>query len=236
MSPIVQLILIAGTVVAVFLFLAALVWGIRTRRGEENFVPAPKTLKNYNRPETGTSAGSETVPDWLQGLNPESPEIAKEESAPDWLQQPDSSLRGSGQPAQTTIGSEPRSLLGDLMRNAMPQLSTVMDLAKIVKQMQAAGDWTDASDERKASLRKALDQMLEQQPGNQFLIQMRDSLESGEGADAETDTVVQVVRVAGRNVIRIDGIEYYSLADISDPDLRDEARKMLLDLDEQKTS
>ncbi len=236
MSPIVQLILIAGAVMAVFLFLAALVWGIRTRRGEENFVSAPKTLKNYNRPETGTSAGNETVPDWLQGLSPESPEIAKEESASDWLQQPNSDLRGSGQPAQSTVGSEPRSLLGDLMRGAMPQLSTVMDLARMVKQMQAAGEWTDASDERKAALRRALDQMLDQQPGNQFLIQMRDSLESGEDAGAETDTVMQVVRVAGRNVVRIDGVEYYSLADISDPELRDEARKMLLDLEDPKPS
>jgi hypothetical protein len=232
MSPIVQLVLIAGAVVAVFLFLAALVWGIRTRRGEENFVPAPKSLKNYSREETATSTGNETVPDWIGGMNPESPDTAKEESVPGWPLQPEEGPQGSGQPAQTTIGAEPRSLLGDLMRNAMPQLSTVMDLAKMVKQMQAAGDLTDGSDERKSALRKALDQMLEQQPGNEFLIQIRDSLESGEGAGAETDTVVQVVRVAGRNVIRIDGVEYNSLADISDPDLRNEARKMLLDLDD----
>ncbi len=233
MSAIVQLILISGGVVAVFLFLAALVWAIRTRRGEENFVPAPKPLKNYSRPEAGASTGSEAVPDWLRGVNPQSPEASKEESVPDWLQQPEDGRQGSGQPAQTTIGSEPRSLLGDLMRNAMPQLSTVMDLARMVKQMQAAGEWTDASDERKASLRKALDQMLEQQPGNPFLIQMRESLESGEGTDAETDTVVQVVRIAGRNVIRIDGVDYNSPAEIPDPELRDEARQMLADLGEQ---
>ena len=232
MSPIVQLVLIAGAVVAVFLFLAALVWGIRTRRGEENFVPAPKSLKNYSRGETAASTGNETVPDWLGGINPESTEAAIEESIPGRPRQPEEGPRGSGQPAQTTIGSEPRSLLGDLLRNAVPQLSAVMDLSRVIKQIQEAGELTDTPEERNTAIRKALDQMLEQQPGNEFLIQMRDSLESGEGTDAETDTVVQVVRVAGRNVIRIDGVEYYSLADIPDPDLRDEARKMLLDLDD----
>ena len=236
MSPIIQLILISGTVVAVFLFLAALVWGIRTRRGEENFVPAPKSLKNYNREETGVSTGGETVPDWLHGMTPKSPGTAKGESVPDWLRQPDAGLSGSGEPGRVPIGAEPRSLLGDLMRNAVPQFSTVMDLAKLVKQMQAAGELADNPDERNTAIRKALDQMLEQQPNNEFLIHMRDSLPSAGESDAETDAVVQVIRVAGRNVIRIDGVEYYSLADISDPVLRDEARQMLLDLDDSNPS
>ncbi len=234
MSPIIQLILIAGAVVAVFLFLAALVWGIRTRRGEENFVPAPKSLKNYNRPETGTSSEDDTVPDWLGGLIPESPQMVKDESVPDWLRQPDPGLRGSGQTAQTTIGSEPRSLLGDLLHNAVPQLSAVMDLGSVIKQIQEAGELTDTPEERKTAIRKALEQMLEQQPGNQFLIQMRDSLPSNEETGEDAESVVQVVRMAGRNVIRIDGVEYQSPADIPDPELRDEAMKMLLDLDEQK--
>jgi hypothetical protein len=234
MSPIVLLILVAGTVIAVFLFLAALVWGIRTRRGEENFVPAPKSLKNYNRQETGGSTGSEAVPDWLRGVNPESPATVKGESVPEWLRQPDLDMRGTNEPGRVPTGAEPRSLLGDLLHNAVPQFSTVMDLAKVVKQMQAAGELAENPDERNAAIRKALDQMLEQQPNNEFLIQMRDSLQSTDPSDTNTDAVVQVIRVADRNVIRIDEIEYYSLADIPDPELRDEARRMLLDLEKQK--
>ena len=236
MSQVVQLILIAGAVVAVFLFLAALVWGIRTRRGEENFVPAPKTLKNYSRPESGVSTGSDAAPDWLRGMNPEFPETVKEESVPDWLRQPEDGSRGSGQPAPATIGSEPRSLLSDLMRGAVPQFSSVMELARMAKQMQAAGELPDTSDDRKAALREALDRMLEKQPDNEFLLQMRKSLPSKDEDGDDAESVVQVVRVAGRNVIRIDGVDYYSLADIPDPDLRDEARQLLLDMDEQKPS
>jgi nitrogen fixation-related uncharacterized protein len=236
MSPIIQLILISGSVVAVFLFLAALVWGIRTRRGEESSVPAPRSLKNYTRQEIGGSTGSEAVPDWLGGVNPELPDVAKGESVQDWLRQPNLDVRGTNEPGRVPTGAEPRSPFGDFLRNAVPQLSTVIELSKLVKQMQAAGDWADATDERKAAIRTAMDQMLEQQPQNEFLIQMRDSLESADESETGTDTVMQVIRVAGRNVVRIDGIEYYSLEDISDPNLRDEARRMLLDLDDPKPS
>ncbi|MGB7538059.1 MAG: hypothetical protein WBM17_05940 [Anaerolineales bacterium] len=234
MSPIIQLILISGTVVAVFVFLAALVWGIRTRRGEENFVPAPKALKNYNRQESGGSTGSEAVPDWSRGVNPESPDVAKGDSVPDWLRQPNPDVRGTNAPGQVPTGAGPQSSFGDFLRNAVPQLSTVMELSKMAKMMQAAGELTGSNDERGAALLKALDQMLEQQPQNEFLIQMRDSFQSADVSETETDAVVQVIRVAGRNVVRIDGIEYYSPADIPDPALRDEARRMLLDLDDPK--
>ena len=236
MSPIIQLILISGGVVAVFLFLAALVWGIRIRRGEENFVPAPLSLKNYNRPETGASTGNESVPDWLGGMDRESPGTTEGESVPDGLRQPDEGLRGNGEPNRVPIGAGSQSPFGEFLRNAVPQLSTVMELSKMVKMMQAAGELTDSNDERSAALRKALDQMLEQQPNNEFLIHMRNSFQSADESDEDTDAVIQVIRVAGRNVIRIDEVEYYSLADISDPDLRDEARQLLLDLDEQKPS
>ncbi|GEM_PF-3776621 len=216
MSPIIQIILVAGAVLVVFLFLAALVWGIRTRRGEEDFIPAAQSLKNYSSGMSAAASGDEIDTDWLR--------------------QPEHDASGSGEPERIPIDAGRQPSFTDFLRNAVPQISTVMDLSRAIKQMQAAGDWTDASDERKAAIRMALDQMLEQQPQNEFLIQMRDSLEfAGESEDeADDEEGMQVIRVAGRKVIRVDGVDYYSLAEIPDPDLRDEARQMLLDLNDQE--
>jgi hypothetical protein len=180
MSPIILLILIAGSVIAVFLFLAALVWSIRTRRNEGNFVPAPESIKNR------ASARNDAVPDWLHGSDSQQPDRGNLESGTDWLRQPNLNSRSFDEPERIPISAGPQSPFGDFLRNAVPQLSTVIDLSRMVKQMQATGEWTDAPDERNAAIRKALDKMLEQHPHNEFLIHMRDSLQSGEESDTET--------------------------------------------------
>ncbi|MBN2085146.1 MAG: hypothetical protein JW748_07950 [Anaerolineales bacterium] len=218
MAPIVQIILLAGAVFTVFLLMAALAWGIRTRRNEEDFMPAPNSLQKHNRRMPAAFPG--------------------DESAPDWMRQPGQDAGGSGQPERIPAGIGGQPFFTDFLRNAVPQISTLIDLSRAVKQMQAAGDWTDASEDRKAAIRKALDQMLEQQPQNEFLIQMRDSLEfDGESdAEAEDEEGMQVIQVAGRNIIRVDGTEYYSLAEIPDPRLRNQARQMLLDMNDKESS
>jgi hypothetical protein len=181
MSPIILLLLIAGTVIAVFLFLAALVWGIRTRRAEENFIPAPESGKHR------ASVRNDTVPDWLHGSDSQQPARANPESVPDWLRRPNLDSRSFDGSERNPIGAGPPSPFGDFLRNAAPQLSTVIDLSRMVKQMQATGEWTDAPEKRNAAIRKALAKMLEQQPDNEFLIHMRDSFQSGDGSDADLD-------------------------------------------------
>ncbi len=181
MSTTVAVILIALMVFFGFLLAAALVWGIRTRRTEENFIPAPKSIKNR------ASVSNDPVPDWLSGIDSRQPARANPESVPDWLRQPNldsPSFDGSG---RNPIGTGPHSPFGDFLHNAVPQLSTVMDLSRMIKQMQATGEWTDAPDDRNAAIRKALAKMLEQQPNNEFLIQMRDSFQSDDGSDADPD-------------------------------------------------
>jgi hypothetical protein len=180
MSTTVAVILIALMVLFGFLLAAALVWSIRTRRAEENFIPAPESIKHR------ASARNDTVPDWLHGSDSRQPDRGNPESVPDWLRQPNLNSRSFDGPERIPISAGPQSPFGDFLRNAVPELSTVIDLSRMVKQMQATGEWTDAPDERNAAIRKALAKMLEQHPHNEFLIQMRDSLQSGEESDPET--------------------------------------------------
>jgi hypothetical protein len=218
MSSTILIVLVAGGVVVVFLLLAALAWGIRTRREEENFSPAPDSLKPIKRTSPGFASGNETVPDWM----PE-PEPAATVSVPS---------------VRIPTGMGLQSPFGDLLRNAVPQLASVMDLGKLVQQMQASGETIQNPDERNAAIRQALDQMIEQQPDNELLLQIRDSIGSGDESEADEEYTVdvEVVRIGGRNVIRAGGTDYYSLMDIPDPDVQAEARRLLLEIEEQKPS
>jgi hypothetical protein len=215
MSSTVLVILVAGGVISVFLLLAALAWGIRTRRGEENFTPAPGRIRK-TQPRLSDSGGvEEAVPDWMAAPKP-----AATVSLPS----------GTGSP----------SAFGDILRTTVPQLSTFIDLGKLIQHMQASGETMDNPEERNAALRKALDQMIAQQPDNAMLRQWRYSIGSvGESEDDEEyteDVDVEVVRVGGRNVIRAGGTEYYSLMDIPDPDVQEEARRLLLEIDDRDPS
>jgi hypothetical protein len=213
MSSTVLVILVAGGVIAVFLLLAALAWGIRTRRGEENFIPAPEKIKNY-RPRLSDAGGDvETVTEWMPAPKP-----AGTVSPPS----------GAGSPPA----------FGDILRTVVPQLSSVIDLGKLMQQMQISGETMQNPDERNTAIRKALDQMIGQQPDNAMLRQWRDSFPAESESETEEDITidVEVIQVAGRNVIRAGGVEYYSLAEIPDPDVRDEARRLLAELNDQNPS
>jgi hypothetical protein len=205
MSSTILILLVAGAVVAVFICLAALAWGIRTRRGEENFIPAPESsVKNQPRLSESGGAG-EAAPEWMPAAEP-----AVTVSPPS----------GTGSP------------FGDILRTMVPQLSTIIDIGKAMQQMQVSGETMQNPNERNAALRKALDRMIEQQPDNPTLRQWRDSIpaESESETDEDITIDVEVIQVAGRNVIRAGGVEYFSLAEISDPDVREEARRLLAEL------
>ena len=213
MSPTVLVILVAGCVIAIFLLLAALVWGIRTRRGEENFIPAPESIRK-TQPRLSESGGAEdAVPEWMAAPKP-----AATFSPPS----------GTGSP----------SAFGDILRTMVPQLSSVLDLGKLMQQMQVSGETMQNPDERNAALRKALDQMIGQQPDNAMLRQWRDSIpeESESETDEDITIDVEVIQVGGRKVIRAGGTEYYSLMDIPDPDVQEEARRLLLEIDDRDPS
>jgi hypothetical protein len=214
MQPIVQVILVAGIVLVVSLLLAAIAWGIRIRRDEDNFIPPPGPLKKSDR----------EFPD----------PFAEKEAAQDGLRELKRGVADTIPAAEKgQVGTGPESPMKNILRSAVPELSTLMDLGKIVSQ---AGDSGGSSEERRRALLNAVEQMLEKQPDKALLRELRDTLRAGEESPVEDsdESTVQVIRVGGRNVIRIDGTDYYSLADIPNPDLRDEAMRMLLDLDDQK--
>ena len=219
MQPAVLMILVAGIVFAVFLILAALVWSIRTRRSEENFIPAPAAMKKEKREVPDPFGGKEPAPDWMLELKRDA-------------------LDSVSTPERVPIGAEPESPVKDFLHSAFPEISTLIDLGKMVQQVQSAGGAPESSEERKEALLTAVEQMLEEQPDNPLLLQVRDTLQSGGGqtVDSTGGNRVQVVQVAGRNILRVDGIEYYSVADIPDPELRRQARLLLTSLNEENSS
>jgi hypothetical protein len=86
-----------------------------------------------------------------------------------------------------------------------------------------------SGEERAAALYSAVRDLLEQKPDDEFLTRVFDMLHSAgfhpeEPVPAER---IQIVRVPGKTLFRVDGVEYYSLMDIPDPELRDQARRKL---------
>jgi hypothetical protein len=181
MQPVVLVILIAGAVVAGFLFLAALLWGIRSRRGEEDFIPIPAEKPRGRL--SGADSEMESIPEWLRASDT-SESSDEMEAAADWMQSAKSVDPGNdAEPERLSSGADYESPFQNLLHTALPQFSTIMDLGKLAEQIQSEEGFSGSAEERTAALRKALDRMLEDQPGNEFLIQMRKSIPSEDGSE-----------------------------------------------------
>jgi hypothetical protein len=217
MSITLQIMLIAGAVFATFIVLGLVIWSIRIRREEDGFVPAPpKPPKSMIRTPY-TVESEQAVADWM---SPPTKEIA-EPILPSGKLLPDDDF-----------GSPFKSLL----RSAMPELSTLIELGKMVKESQAAEGASNSPEERNAALRQAVDRMLEQNPDSDLLRQLRSSLPSaGEIADATIDdSRVQVYEVDGKKTVLVDGANVTSADDILDPVLREKIQRLLDSLDENE--
>jgi hypothetical protein len=223
------LIVIAG-VVAVFLFLAFLAWGIRARRGEENFIPAPENLKKRDRPKPDSSGQSQAYSDWLRERGRATPSPAAPESVPEWMKGMEQAAPGpSGRSEKTPIGAEPASPFGDFLRGVFPQLSTLKELAELIRAAESTGADAETSEERTAEVLRAVEAMIEKRPNVEFLRQMRDQIRTRVHPDENPADGgrVQVFQVAGRTVILADGVEYSSPEEIPDPVVSREARRMI---------
>jgi hypothetical protein len=208
MSPTVLVLLVAGIAFVVFLLLALIVWSIRIRRAEDGFEPAPPAVRKSARTFSESFSAAEQKPEWLNNLAGAV-----------------SDTRTSAAGPSTDEGS--KSILGNLIRGAMPEISTLLELGKMVRDSQAAGDAKMSAEDRTAAFQRALDQMLEKQPDNAFLQQMRASLPSAGGASAfsDEDSRVQVFRVGGKTTIHVDGVEVANADDIPDPEVREQVRE-----------
>lgn len=210
MSQTVTLVLIAVSAFIVFLLLALVLWSIRIRRAEDGFEPAPTDRQKNRSTVYDPFAPAEAPAEDMQSLTQEIPDI------------PISS-------AQPPTDEETESPLKSLLRSAMPELSTMIELGKMVKDSQAAGETPNSPEERNAAFQRALDKMLEEQPDNSFLRQLRTSMPSADASSAATaeDDRVQVFQVGGKTAIRVDGVEISSADDIPDPEIREKVRRLI---------
>jgi hypothetical protein len=233
MPPIVSVALVAGIVLFVFLLLATLAWSIRIRRHEGNFIPAPEEWKH--RGGRNSASSMESRPDWRRDLGSESASKAEEEATSEWMREK-KRLEAADLSEKVPIGAEPESPLRDFLRNAFPSISTVAELGKLVQQVQEVEGKSDTPEERKATIAKALAELAEQQPENNFLRGILDSLQLNgfSAADSESLEGVRIVQSTGRNLIHVDGVEFYSVEDIPDPEKREQARRMLASLHGKK--
>ncbi len=161
------------------------------------------------------------------------------EPAPDWMKMGKREILDSPAPVEESPSIiEAESPLRSFLRNAVPELSSAIDLGKIVQMAEDAGEKLGSTEERKAVIYKAVNELLEQQPENEFLRQVLDSLQIGDYQSEETasEDRVKVLRIPGRNLIHVDGVEYYSVADIPDPEMREEARRILASLNDKSQS
>jgi hypothetical protein len=236
MSPVLLTILIAGIVFAGFLLLAAIAWGIRTRRGEENSIPAPDRKKNVWESSAAPDESGE-IPDWLQPAAPKAGESGgRQKDTPEWLRGMTAEAREFDSPfGSTPVGTEKISPVLDMFRGAFPQVSTLVSLGKLVKQIQAEEGSPETPEVRLTALTTAVKQLLEKNPEDEFLLRIRDALQSaGPAGDAVGGESVKVVQVAGRNVVRVGEDEYDSVSEIPDPELRDQVRSILAALGTQE--
>ncbi len=207
MSQITTLALIAVSAFIVFLLLALVIWSIRIRRAEDGFEPAPTDRQKTRSEVYDPFAPAEPPTEDIQSLTQEIPDIPISSDKPPSDEETDSPFKG-------------------LLRSAMPELSTLIELGKMVKDSQESGETPDSPEERNAALRRAVDQMLEKNPDNALLQQLSNSIPSADASSAGDDRV-QVFQVGGKTAIRVDGVEISSAEDIPDPELREQVREKI---------
>jgi hypothetical protein len=213
MSPIVLVALIAGVVFFAFIVLALVVWSIRIRRDEEGFQPAPAKRQTITG---GNAAQAEQIPEWLRGKT----------------QYPIGSALAD---ARVQPGTGEESPLKNLLRGAIPEFSTLMELGQMVQNSQGTGELPTSAEERDAALQNAIGEMLEKQPDNTFLHQILVSLQStgNQAAESTENDRIQVFLEGEKLCVRVDGIEYSDPEAISDPEMREKVRRVLESLDDE---
>jgi flagellar biosynthesis/type III secretory pathway M-ring protein FliF/YscJ len=209
-SPTLMILIIAGIVGAVFLLLAMIAWTIRVRRAENMHEPTQQDLQDAlrNAQRERDSAGMDL--ERIREHKGELPELRI--------------FQGS-----LPEGKGTRSVPRDLLFKAVPGLSILMELGKVVRESEE-GKAAQTPEEKNEAFRKALERMLEQQPDNALLRQMLNALPVGDGAShtaAVDDERIQVYRIGGKTAIRVDGVEFSSASDISDPEVRSKVRELI---------
>jgi hypothetical protein len=209
MSPIMMVLLVAGVVVAVFLLLVMIVWTIRVRRAENNSEPKPMNARKIMR---DTREVQESASEIMERVNMRAGDIPEPAVV---------SVRSSG-------GDEKKSVFQALLGSAVPELSTLIELGKMIKESEE-GKAADTPEEKNEALRKGVERMLEQHPDNAFLRQMLTSLprEAGTADPAVDKDGIQVFRIGGKTAIRVDGIDFSSADEINDPETRRKVRELI---------
>jgi hypothetical protein len=209
-SPTLMILLIAGIVGAVFLLLAMIAWTIRVRRAENMHEPTQQDSQDALR-------NAQRVRD-MAGMKLERIREHKGEF-PEFRIFQGSLPEGEGS----------RSVSQDLLYKTVPGLSVLMELGKVVRESEE-GKAARTPEEKNEALRKALERMLERQPNNALLRQMLNSWPVG-GGTSHTDAVdeerIQVYRIGGKIAIRVDGVEFSSADEISDPEVRNKVRELI---------
>ncbi|MBN1438249.1 MAG: hypothetical protein JW929_02475 [Anaerolineales bacterium] len=227
MSSVMLAAIAAGFVLLLFLLAATILWGIRTRRGESSTVPAPKERKKIRADISDPPDLSGSYRQWLDE-RAEIPAVAAQQPVSARIrEEAHAVLKTAG--SNVPFGKELESPLQKILCGVMPELSALIEVGKRVQMAAAADAESGSAEERQAILRRVVAEMANRQPENGFLRQVLETLEverpeAGRGDPRERITVVQI---PGRNIVEVDGVEYYSVTDIPDPQLREEARRMV---------
>lgn len=209
-SPTLMILLIAGIVGAVFLLLAMIAWTIRVRRAENMHEPTRQDPQDALRNAQWIQDSARMNLERIRERRGELPELRI--------------LQGS-----LPEGEGSRSVSQDLLLKAVPGLSVLMELGKVVRESEE-GKAARTPEEKSEAFRMALERMVEQQPDNALLRQMLNSLPVGGGAPRTADVDeerIQVYRIGGKTAIRVDGVEFSSADDISDPEVRSKVRELI---------
>ena len=124
---------------------------------------------------------------------------------------------------------EIKNFLTGLLRDAAPNLSAMMDLDKKVKEYQSTVESPKTNEERLVMYQWALDKMLEKNPENALLQQLRANLKlAGNAADQSVRSAdVQVFQAEGKTVLRVNGKEHSFPQEVLDPAASDQVRRMV---------
>ncbi len=96
-------------------------------------------------------------------------------------------MNSEPQKAEPSSATEPEPLLRNVLRGAFPQISVIMEMGKLVQQIEAQQGESATKEERMANLRTAVDRMLAEHPDNEFLVQMRKTLYDQNSAQERDD-------------------------------------------------
>jgi hypothetical protein len=219
---------VVGLVFAAALAAAFLVWSIRSRRGEENFTPAPPRPLRPVTPMTASVRESpalrneapapETNPSMKKVLRRFAPEI--------WQVVELSKRITAASSAAETPDEKKAAIHRALVEMVREQPDNVM-LQQLIAQFDPGenGPEEEPVDEPSSGAEAAgLSATLEQLLGSEF---RDDQHHPADELGFSNQGQIKVIRAAGRNLVSIDGVEYRSTEEIADLRLREQARRIL---------